>query len=91
LLETLGARFHREPVNAPDPTSAEIAEFAQGSIVLLAGSRQALRGRRIAGMTVAVRDLDAAARFAGAGARRSGASVFVDPRRALGYWLEFRR
>jgi catechol 2,3-dioxygenase-like lactoylglutathione lyase family enzyme len=91
LLTELGATFRIDAVNLPNPAQAEIAEFPQGSVVLLPGRYQIVRGRPIVGITVAVRDLDAAGKFAGADARRAGASVFVDPRRALGYWLEFRQ
>jgi hypothetical protein len=91
LLAAAGARLRRETVDFPDRVDAEVAEFSEGSVVLLPARCQAVTGRPIAGITVNVRDLDAAARFAGAGARRTSASVFVDPRRALGYWLEFRR
>ena len=91
LLEALGAAFRRERADFPDPVLAEIAEFPQGSVALLAGAHQAVRGRRIAGITVAVRDLDAAAALAGTSARRTASSVFVDPRIAAGYRLEFRR
>jgi hypothetical protein len=90
LLAELGARFRRGPVEFPDRVDAEIAEFDDGSVVLLPGRFQVVRGRPIAGITVAVRDLDAAARFAGASARRITPSVFVDPRDALGYRLELR-
>jgi hypothetical protein len=38
-----------------------------------------------------VRDLDAAAALAGTGSRRTASGVFVDPRIAAGYRLEFRR
>ena len=55
------------------------------------GTHQTVRGRRIAGITVAVRDLAAAAAVAGTGARRTASSVFVDPGLAAGYRLEFRR
>jgi catechol 2,3-dioxygenase-like lactoylglutathione lyase family enzyme len=91
LLEALGATFHRETAAFPDPMQAEIADFPQGSVALVAGAQQVVHGRRIAGITVAVRDLDAAAAVAGAGSRRTASSVFVDPRVAAGYRLEFRR
>jgi hypothetical protein len=91
MLEALGARFRRERADFPLPTEAEVADFSRGSVVLLPGRYQIVRGRPIVGITVAVRDLDAAVRFAGADARRTAASVFVDPRRALGYRLEFHR
>lgn len=91
LLTGLGARFRRDAVDFPQRTDAEIAEFAHGSVVLVPGRYQIVRGRPIVGITVAVRDLDAAARFAGQGAVRTEASVFVDPNRGLGYRLEFRR
>jgi catechol 2,3-dioxygenase-like lactoylglutathione lyase family enzyme len=91
LLGALGATFRRGAVELPDRVDAEIAEFAQGSVVLLPGRFQIVRGRPIAGLTVAVRDLDAAAKFAGTAARRTAASVFVDPRDAIGYRLELRR
>jgi catechol 2,3-dioxygenase-like lactoylglutathione lyase family enzyme len=91
LLEALGATFRRETADFPDPIQVELAEFPQGSVALLAGVYQTVRGRRIAGITVAVRDLDAAAARAGTGARRTGSSVFVDPRIAAGYRLELRR
>jgi catechol 2,3-dioxygenase-like lactoylglutathione lyase family enzyme len=90
LLAALGATFRRETVEFPDRIDAEIAELLQGSVVLLPGRFQIVRGRPIAGVTVAVRDLDAAATFAGASARRTASSVFVDPRDALGYRLELR-
>ena len=90
LLAALGATFRRERVEFPDPVDAELAEFPLGSVALLPAQHQVVRGRPIAGITVAVRDLATAARFA-PGARRSSRSVFVDPRRALGYWLEFRQ
>ena len=91
MLTALGAAFRRETLDFPDRVDAEIAEFPQGSVVLLPGRDQIVRGRKIVGITVAARDLDAAARFAGPDARRTSASVFVNPQRSLGYWLEFRR
>jgi hypothetical protein len=91
LLTAVGATVRREAVGAPDSVQADVAVFAQGSVVLLPARHQIVRGRKIVGITVAVRDLEAAAQFAGPGARRAGESVFVDPTRALGYWLEFRR
>jgi catechol 2,3-dioxygenase-like lactoylglutathione lyase family enzyme len=90
LLEALGARVRRAAVEFPDRVDAEIAEFDEGSVVLLPGRFRLVRGRPIVGLTVAVRDLDTAATFAGAGARRTATSVFVDPRDALGYRLELR-
>lgn len=91
MLEALGATFRREILDFPDRVDAEVAEFPQGSVVLLPGRHQIVRGRKIVGMTVAARDLDAAARFAGPDARRTNASVFVNPQRSLGYWLEFHK
>ena len=91
MLTALGATFRREALDFPDRVQAEVAEFAQGSIALLPRRSQIVQGRTIVGITVGVRDLDTAARFAGADARRTNASVFVDPRRSLGYWLEFRK
>jgi hypothetical protein len=91
MLTAAGATVRREAVDTPDAVQADVAVFAQGSVVLLPGRHQIVRGRKIVGVTVAVRNLGAAAKFAGPGARRSGASVFVDPKRALGYWLELRR
>jgi catechol 2,3-dioxygenase-like lactoylglutathione lyase family enzyme len=91
LLTAVGATFRREAVDVPDRAQADVAAFAQGSVVLLPARHQMVRGRPIVGITIAVRDLDAAQRLAGPEARRAGASVFVEPSRALGYWLEFRR
>ena len=91
LLTALGATFHKETVDVPDSVEADVAAFEQGSVVLLPARHQIVRGRKIVGITVAVRDLNAASKFAGPDARRTSASVFVDPKRALGYWLELRR
>jgi hypothetical protein len=91
MLAAAGATFRREPVNVPEAVEADVATFAQGAVVLLPAGHEIVRGRRIVGITVIVGDLDVAARFAGSGARRTAQSVFVDPKRALGYWLEFRQ
>lgn len=90
LLAALGATIRREAVEFPDRVDAEVAALPEGSVVLLPGRFQIVRGRPIVGLTVAVRDLDTAATFAGASARRTASSVFVDPRDALGYRLELR-
>jgi len=90
MLAALGAKFSRQTLDFPGSVQAEVAEFARGSVVLLPGRHQIVRGRPIVGITVAVRDLDAAQQHAGPEARRTGTSVFVDPLHALGYWLEFR-
>ena len=75
----------------PESVAATIAEFDQGSIVLLPGRFQHVPGRRIVGMSVTVKDLDAAARVLGGRARRAAAGrLLVGPADALGYWLEFR-
>jgi catechol 2,3-dioxygenase-like lactoylglutathione lyase family enzyme len=91
LLAALGGRIRRARVHFPTAAQAEIAEFPQGSVALLPGRSQIVPGRPIVGITVAVRDLDVAAKFAGVGARRTAAGIFVEPQHALGYWLEFRR
>ena len=97
LLSALGARLGDEVVHVPEPARATVARFPLGTVVLLPGRHQVVKGRRIVGLTVSVRDRDEAARVLGTAAVRparpsaeAARSVFVAPDTALGYWLEFR-
>lgn len=98
LLAGLGAQMVREAVHAPDPVIVTLAKLPHGEVVFLTGSRQLVKGRRIVGATVRVRDLEAMHRLLTAtrhGAppvvdTKYGASIFLPPSVTHGIWLEFR-
>jgi hypothetical protein len=92
LLARLGARFRSETVHVPDAVPATLAEFPQGTVVLLPARRQVVPGRRIVGMTVLVNDLSAASRVLGNKVERRSppGRLFLGPQHTAGYWLEFR-
>jgi hypothetical protein len=98
LLAAAGIRSTRAEVRVPERITAEVARFPAGELWLLPAAHQLVRGRRIVGLTVRVRSLDAVRQqllaIQGVTTVGGGASddrVFVPPDVALGYWLEFRR
>jgi hypothetical protein len=95
LLTALGARFRDQTVSVPEPVAATVAELPEGSLLLLPGNRQIVPGRRLVGITVAVRDLTTTTRILGSRAARvhnaEERRVFVHPDDTAGYWLEFHQ
>jgi catechol 2,3-dioxygenase-like lactoylglutathione lyase family enzyme len=96
LFALLGARLTSSRVLLPEPTSATVARFPEGSVVLLPSATQLVPNRRIVGLTVVVRDLQQAARAIGSSGRLipSGGEarcerLLVRPQDAHGVWLEF--
>jgi catechol 2,3-dioxygenase-like lactoylglutathione lyase family enzyme len=96
LFTRLGARMAQRDVYVPDRTPADVARFREGDVVFLPRSRQLVKGRRIVGVTLRVKDLGSARATlqsqgipVSAGGDASN-SVFVAPDRAHGLWLEFR-
>lgn len=94
LFEALGARMTSDDVRVPERTTAPVARFAEGDVVLLSADRQQVKGRKIVGVTLRVRSLAAMEGVLGGTGERvaspAGASVFVPPGRACGLWIEFR-
>ena len=97
MLEKLGATFARRRVHVPDPLVADVARLAEGEVIFLPGSRQVVKGRRIAGAAVRVKSLAAARRVIDTarlpltpapGSSRS--SIFLSPAVTHGLWLELR-
>ena len=89
LLAKVGATFARRTVHVPDALSVEVARLGEGEVVFLPGSRQIVKGRRIVGATLRVKDL-AAARQRVTKARVEQGSLFLPPDATHGLWLEFR-
>lgn len=92
-----GATTVAGDVNVPDRVRADIARFNEGEVLLLPASHQRVKGRRIVGATLRVRNLSKARailetqRIPLAAASPSPArSVFVAPEHAHGIWLELR-
>jgi hypothetical protein len=96
LLERLGARLVRRQVSLPAPLMTDVAVLGEGEVVFLPAARQVVKGRRIAGATVRVKDLAAAVRIidnARVPIAERGAvkrSVFLSPDVTHGLWLELR-
>jgi catechol 2,3-dioxygenase-like lactoylglutathione lyase family enzyme len=97
LLGQLDVTFGRTTVYVPHAATADVAQVGSGQVVVLPGSHQIVAGRKIAGATLRVRDLDAARRaLLGAGlgsalvTSSDGRSLFIPPADAHGLWLEFR-
>ena len=90
LLEKIGARIHEDEVRVPEPVQAHVARLAEGEVVLLPGARQLVRGRRIVGATVRIRDLATAERATGGRGQKIGSSIFLPPAVTHGLWLELR-
>lgn len=90
LLERLGARIQTERVRVPEALDAPVARLMEGEVVLLPASRQLVKGRRIVGATIRVRDLEEAKRVLGGRGQVSGSSIFLPPALAHGLWLELR-
>ncbi|KAA0253502.1 MAG: VOC family protein [Acidobacteria bacterium] len=98
LLAGLGVSIVEEEVHVPRRTRALVARLPEGEVVLLPGERQVAPGRRIAGLTVRTRSLDAAlgalSRAGGPAPAvvrtERGTSVFLPPGLAHGTWLELR-
>jgi catechol 2,3-dioxygenase-like lactoylglutathione lyase family enzyme len=95
LFKLLGARITSARVSVPEPTPATVAEFAEGSVLLLPARSQSVPKRRIVGLTVIVRDVQQAARAVGSSgrfvpSRTPGCErLVVRPQEANGVWLEF--
>src|SRR5262245_3274208 len=99
LLTTLGATMERRPVRVPDPITADVARLEEGTVLFLPASRQVVRGRRIAGVTVRVRSVDVVRRTLLESGLPSpppvvsddGVSILLPPSGTHGLWLEFRQ
>lgn len=96
LFSNLGATIVTREVSIPGRVQADVAQFTEGDVVLLAGSHQLVKGRKIVGATLRVNSLDTAKRIlasAGPSVRETGdrTSLFVAPESAHGLWLEFRQ
>ena len=96
LFRRLGATTARQHVYVPDLVQVDVARFREGDVVLLSGSRQLVRGRRIVGVTLRVKSLATAGdalrsrKIAVSTGSAASKSLFVAPERAHGLWLEFR-
>ena len=97
LLAAVGATFARRTVHVPDAMTAEVAQVGEGEIVFLPGSRQIVKGRRIVGAALRVKDLAAARQRVTTanleGVREGGgrqASLFLPPDATHGLWIELR-
>jgi hypothetical protein len=93
LLASSGIASMEERVWTPSAATAPVARLGDDEIIFLPASRQLVRGRRIVGLTVRVRSLDAAGRVRGGKVETTarGRSLFIPPDRAGGYWLELRQ
>lgn len=99
LMAALGAELSEGEVHAPEPTSATIATFKGGEVVLLPGRLQLVPGRRIIGATILVRDLEAARAFLednlqdepSGGWTVTENSIILPPSMVHGMWLELRQ
>jgi catechol 2,3-dioxygenase-like lactoylglutathione lyase family enzyme len=98
LFERLGARVSRREVQAPGRMTADVAQFQEGEVLLLPGSRQLVPGRRIVGATVrvgsiaTVRQWLAAQKIPIASADQgNGSRIVVAPASTHGLWIEFRQ
>ena len=94
LLRSAGGSFVKRRVHIPDPVVAEVAQLRDGDVVLVPGSHQRIKGRRIIGATLRVKSAATARNVIearGISVRSSGASLFVAPEAANGLWLEFRQ
>lgn len=98
LLEALGATFVEADVRIPSEVRAPVARLAEGDVILLPRTRQAIADRRILGATLRVTNLETAREIFGRDQRvppaivvtPAGRSVFLPPARTHGLWLEFR-
>jgi len=94
LLKAVGAHFESAVVRVPDPIRAEVARLAEGGVVLLPGVRRLVPGRKIVGVTVAVRSLSAAARALApaslSGIRQAPDRLWLPPSVTHGLWIELR-
>jgi catechol 2,3-dioxygenase-like lactoylglutathione lyase family enzyme len=101
LLQSGGATLVEEQVHAPALSTATVARVPGGEVLLLssASARQVFPGRKIIGVTLRVRRLDAARRILAKSLAQDlpvvrhakGISVFLSPQRTHGIWLEFRQ
>lgn len=97
LLAAVGAAFEEAIVHVPEAVTAATARMPEGTVVLLPGSHQIVRGRRIIGATVRTRSLDELAKaLETAGLdlppvidTKSGRAVILPPDVTHGIWLEF--
>jgi catechol 2,3-dioxygenase-like lactoylglutathione lyase family enzyme len=97
LFARLGGTVARKTVHVPDRIEADVARFGDGEVLLLPGVRQRVTGRRIVGVTVAVRSLSAASELLKSRGIRMTASgepasksLFLAPDTAHGLWIELR-
>ncbi len=98
LLQSSGATFVEQDVHVPETARATVARVPDGEIVFLPAARQVLPGRKIVGVTVRVRSLNAVRRVIADRLGQSlpnvpsarGVSVFIPPTLANGIWIEFR-
>jgi Glyoxalase-like domain len=98
LFERLGARVSRREVQAPGRTTADVAQFQDGEVLLLPGSHQLMPGRRIVGATVRVRSIATAREWLATQriaidsvAEEDASRVVVAPASTHGLWIEFRQ
>jgi catechol 2,3-dioxygenase-like lactoylglutathione lyase family enzyme len=97
LLVSLGGRQRRREVFAPDRVEATVVTLAEGEVFILTARHQLLPGRPIIGASFRVRDLPTVRRALAAGGVSpwtgpgSADRVVIEPSKAHGLWLEFRR
>ena len=96
LFTRLGATMAKREVSVPNRVLADIAQFREGDVVLLPGSHQRVKGRRIVGVTLRARSLAGvrnvllSRKIAVVPGTPATPSVFVAPDSAHGLWIEFR-
>jgi hypothetical protein len=97
LLQAMGARVERREAHVPEAITTEVARLFNDEVVLLPGRFQRVRGRRIVGATVAVKDIEAARRLLERASKSrpqgepGSKSVFLPPDETNGLWLELRQ
>jgi len=95
FLTAAGATISTQKLRAPDTVEATVAALPEGTVLLLPEARQIVRGRRIVGATLRVRNLDAAQQAIRNGVptakiTRHDRSVFLPPSMTHGLWIELR-
>ena len=94
LFEAIGATLREDVVFVPDRTTATVARFPEGTVVMLPPAHQIVPGHKIGGLTVAAANRETAQAVVGPllykSADEQDTRLFVAPAQALGYWLEFR-
>ena len=98
FLSRLGVTFQTVQMDLPEPTKVERGRLPEGEVLILPASRQTVRGRRIVGVTMSIKSVEAArAALASAPAvvRNSavykGRSIFLPPTVTHGIWIELSR